>query len=192
MVDRSLTHRHLQQMRSLVKILLLSTAQALAAQAPKPPPRPAINPVMSSTRPHYERVRDYILRAADQMHEADYAFRPVPEVRSFGELLGHIASTQFFFCATALKEQPPTREDFEKTRMTKATIVEALHASFSYCDRAYAMTDRRATTHVKSGDRSEQIPLSTLVLNIGHDFEHYGNLVTYLRLKKLVPPSSAK
>ena len=82
------------------------------------------------------------------------------------------------------------KEDFEKTRVTKATILEALHASFSYCDRAYAMIDRRATTRVKSGDRSEQIPLSMLVLNIGHDFEHYGNLVTYLRLKKLVPPSS--
>ena len=176
-------------MSRLFTWLLLSSAQALAAQALKPS-GPAIDPVMTSTRPHYQRVRDYILRAADQMHEADYAFRPTPEVRSFGELLGHIASTQFLFCATALDEQPPTKEDFEKTRVTKATILEALHASFSYCDRAYAMIDRRATTRVRSDDRSEQIPLSMLVLNIGHDFEHYGNLVTYLRLKKLVPPSS--
>src|SRR2546425_726706 len=88
---------------SVMTRILPSAAQTLAPHAPKPS-RPAINPVMSSTRPHYERVRDYILRAADQMHEADYAFRPVPEVRSFGELLGHIASTQFSFCATALKE----------------------------------------------------------------------------------------
>src|SRR2546430_7204378 len=108
-------------MRRLFTWFLLCSVHTLAAQTPKPS-GPAIDPVMTSTRPHYQRVKDYILRAADQMHEADYAFRPTPEVRSFGELLGHIATTQFSFCATALDEQPPTKEGFEKTRVTKPPI----------------------------------------------------------------------
>jgi uncharacterized damage-inducible protein DinB len=146
--------------------------------------------VMAATVPEYERVKDFLLRSAEQMPEEHYAFKPTQAVRSFGEIVGHLAEVQYMFCAAARNEPNPQPEKFEKTRPTKARLVEALRASFSYCDTAYAMTDARATATVKIPDWGERAPLSILVLNISHDSEHYGNLVTYLRLKGLVPPSS--
>jgi uncharacterized damage-inducible protein DinB len=147
-------------------------------------------PVMAATVPEYERVKDFVLRSAAQMPEEHYAFKPTPAVRSFGQIVGHLAEVQYMFCAAARNEPNPQPEKFEKTRTTKARLVDALTASFSYCDTAYSMPDARAITTVKIPDFGEQAPLSILVLNISHNSEHYGNFVTYLRLKGLVPPSS--
>lgn len=175
-------------MNRLLVALLLASAQPLAAQAPQKS-EGATNPVMGSTRPHYERVKDYLLRAAEQMPEEHYAFRPTPEVRTFGEMIGHLADTQYYFCSTALGEENPQKEELEKTRTTKTALVEAIRASFEYCDRSYEMTDARVTRSVQLSGR-EQLPLSMLILNVGHGNEHYGNIVTYMRMKGLVPPSS--
>jgi uncharacterized damage-inducible protein DinB len=145
---------------------------------------------MAATIPEYERVKEYLLRSAEQMPEEQYPFKPTPEVRSFGQIVGHIAAEQYFFCAAARNEPNPQTEEFERTRTAKARLVEALRASFSYCDTAYKMTDVQATTTARIPDWGERAPLSILVLNISHDSEHYGNIVTYLRLKGFVPPSS--
>lgn len=156
------------------------------------PPRPQapVGPVMAATVPEYERVKEYLLRSAEQMPEEQYAFKPTPAVRSFGQLVGHVASTQYVFCSAARNEPNPQPEDFEKTRTAKAGLVAVLRASFDYCDAAFKMTDTEATATVKIPNWGERAPLSILVLNIAHDNEHYGNVVTYLRLKGLVPPSS--
>jgi uncharacterized damage-inducible protein DinB len=154
------------------------------------PPQPSTGPVMAATIPEYERVKEYLLRSAEQMPDEHYAFKPTPAVRSFGELLGHIATTQYVFCAAARNEPNPQTEEFEKTRTAKAGLVAALRASFEYCDSAFKMTDAQVTATLKIPDWGERAPLSILILNIGHDNEHYGNVVTYLRLKNLVPPSS--
>ena len=170
-------------------LLLLLTGQALAAQGSRDSAALA-NPVMAATRPQYEQVKDYLLRAADQMPEQNYAFRPTPQVRTFGQLLGHIATTQHLLCAAALDERPVTTEEFEKTLTSKTSLVDALLASFSYCDRAYRLTDARATASLHSQGAGNRSALALLVQNIAHDNEHYGNIVTYLRLNNLVPPSS--
>ena len=156
----------------------------------QPPPQPPAGPVMAATIPEYERVREFLLRSAEQMPDEHYAFKPTPAVRSFGQIVGHVAETQYVFCAAARNEPNPQPEEFEKTRTAKARLVEALRASFEYCDSAYKMTDARATATAKIPDWGARTPLSILVLNISHDSEHYGNIVTYLRLKNLVPPSS--
>ena len=154
------------------------------------PPQGPAGPVMAATTPEYERVKEFLLRSAEQMPEEHYAFKPTPAVRSFGQIVGHVAETQYVFCAAARNEPNPQPEEFEKTRTVKARLVEALRASFEYCDWAYKMTDAQATATAKMPDWDERAPLSILVLNISHDSEHYGNIVTYLRLKNLVPPSS--
>ena len=148
------------------------------------------NPVGTSTRPHYERVRNYVTRSADQMPPDQYGFRPTPEVRTFGQLIGHIISTQYMFCSDALGERNPAPENFEKTQTTKAGLVEALRASFTLCDRAYQQSDADLTTARTFPKGRQDTPLSLLILNVGHNNEHYGNIVTYLRLKGMVPPSS--
>jgi uncharacterized damage-inducible protein DinB len=136
----------------------------------------------------YDMAKGWITSAADQMPEADYAFKPTPEVRSYGQLIGHIANANYMFCSSALGEQSPSQQNLEQVT-SKAQLVEALRASFAYCDRAYAMTDEKAGEALTVFG-TQATRLYALEFNMGHDFEHYGNIVTYLRLKGLVPPSS--
>jgi hypothetical protein len=75
---------------------------------------------------------------------------------------------------------------------SRAAIVKALGESVAYCDAVYAsLTAASAAEMVKAGDR--QIPrVQPLFGNVSHNVEHYGNLVTYFRMKKMVPPSTKR
>lgn len=139
----------------------------------------------------YDMVKDYILRAADKMPEEMYSFRPTPEVRSFGQLLGHIADAQYLFCSAVL-EKPNPRPGIEKTKTSKSDLIQALKEAFAYCDAAYAgLTDEDLAKTVKFFGR-EQAKVTVLSFNTAHNNEHYGNIVTYLRMKGIVPPSSER
>jgi hypothetical protein len=118
-----------------------------------------------------------------------YAYRPTPDVRSVGELFGHIAGSQKMYCAMALGDKVPGEGDVEKTAKTKAALVAALKESNDYCERAYALPDDslKASVDIFGQQRSK---FYALIANASHDGEHYGNIVTYMRLNKLVPPSS--
>ncbi len=170
-------------MKRLLLLLALLPAPALAQGGAD-----AASPAVGSVTPLYRQVLAYLVAAAEQMPEADYAFRPTADVRSYGQLVGHVANAQFMICAAALGEQSPARQNYEQTT-DKAALVGALRASGEYCDRAYAQSDEAAlqTTQLFGSERTR---LSALILNAAHNFEHYGNLVTYLRLKGMVPPSS--
>ena len=85
-------------------------------------------------------------QSGDELSEAMYAYRPTPDVRSFGELLAHIAGSQKMYCAMALGEKVPDEADVEKTAKTKAAIVAALKESNTYCERAYAQSDAASAT----------------------------------------------
>ena len=134
-----------------------------------------------------------IVESADQMPEADYGFKPVDTVRTFGQILAHVADSNYFYCARSKGEAPPVPDGtLEKTATTKAAIVKALRESVAYCDAVYAsLTTASAAEMVKAGDN--QIPrVQPLFSNVSHNVEHYGNLVTYFRLKNMVPPSTKR
>jgi uncharacterized damage-inducible protein DinB len=134
-----------------------------------------------------------IVESADQMPEADYSFKPVDTVRTFGQILAHVADSNYFYCARSKGEAPPVPDGtLEKTATTKAAIVKALGESVAYCDAVYAsLTAATAAEMVKAGDN--QIPrVQPLFSNVSHNVEHYGNLVTYFRIKKIVPPSTKR
>jgi uncharacterized damage-inducible protein DinB len=136
-----------------------------------------------------KQVTDWIEGAAGKMPEEQYAFKPDPAVRSFGQILGHIADANYLFCSTVLGENSPS-PGIEKTKTTKAELRAAVHEAFSYCNRAYgSLTDASANETVKAfgGERNK---LGVLWFNASHNLEHYGNLVVYMRLKGYVPPSS--
>ena len=129
------------------------------------------------------------------MAEADYAFKPVDSVRTFGQVLAHIAGANYLFCSAAKGEAAPhTEDEFEKTATTKAAIVKALDESLAYCDAAFAaLTDKNAGDTVAMPFGMPKAPrVSPLMGNTGHLNEHYGNLVTYFRIKGIVPPSSKR
>src|ERR1700745_723534 len=83
-----------------------------------------------------KQVTAWIERAAEKMPEEEYAFKPDPAVRSFAQLLGHIADADYLFCSTALGEKNPSPE-VEKTKATKAELTSAVHEAFASCNRAY-------------------------------------------------------
>lgn len=129
--------------------------------------------------------------AADELSEAMYAYRPTPDVRSFGELVAHVAGSQKMFCAMALGDKVPGEADVEKSAKTKAAIVAALKESNTYCERAYSQSDDAVKAKVDIFGQ-QQTRYYALIMNAAHDGEHYGNIVTYMRMNKLVPPSSRR
>ena len=151
------------------------------------------NPISSGVRTAWESGKRNLTRSAEQMPEADYGFRPVSTVRTFGQILAHVAGANYVFCSAAKGEKSPHEEAaFEKTATTRAQIIKALADSIAYCDAAYAsLDDKRAAETVDMpfgmGKGARALPL---MLNTGHLQEHYGNLVTYFRIKGMVPPSS--
>jgi uncharacterized damage-inducible protein DinB len=136
-----------------------------------------------------KQVTSWIERAAAKMPEEEYAFKPDPAVRSFGQIIGHIADADYLFCSGVLGEKSPA-PSIEKTKTTKAELTAALHDAFVYCNRAYdALTDANANETVKALGQ-ERNKLGVLWFNASHNLEHYGNLVVYMRVKGIVPPSS--
>jgi uncharacterized damage-inducible protein DinB len=172
----------------LVATLVLAGAP-LAAQTQKT--ASAANPAVSTARMLWQQPTAYITTVAEELPDSLYAFRPTPEVRSFGQLIGHVAGAQYLICAAALGEPAREEDEIEKTRTAKAELVAALKASTEYCTRAYGQTDRAAQQRTKLFGQ-EGTRLFALGLNATHNAEHYGNLVTYLRLKGIVPPSSRR
>ena len=142
------------------------------------------------TRMHAGVSRNAV-EAAEKMPDADFAFQPSKEVRTFGGFIGHIANSEFNYCARAKGEANPNKEDFEKVA-GKAALVAGIKAAAAYCDGVYkTMTDAALSEMVAMG-QSQQPRGQILVQNISHTNEHYGNLVTYMRLKGLVPPSTER
>src|SRR5262245_4231405 len=165
-------------MRSIVVVSLSLMAAPLAAQAG----------AVSGLGTVYNVAKGYVTKAAEQMDEANYSFKATPEVRSFGQIVGHIANANFMFCSTALGEKSPATMDYEKAATTKAALVQGIKDSFTYCDKAYAISDAKGVESVDLfGMKTNRI--GVLSFNSAHDMEHYGNLVTYFRLKGIVPPS---
>jgi hypothetical protein len=151
------------------------------------------NPISQSVRQQWDSAKKNIRESADFMPEANFSFRPVESVRTFGQILAHVAGANYVFCAAAKGEKPPHAEDdFEKTATTKAAIVTALADSLTYCDGQYTALDDKSAAEpitmpfgMPKGSRA-----GALTMNTGHLNEHYGNLVTYFRIKGMVPPSS--
>jgi uncharacterized damage-inducible protein DinB len=135
-------------------------------------------------------VTNNLIRAAEKMPDDKYAFKATDEVRSFGQLIGHVSDAQYTFCSIAAGQQPSPR-GIEKSKTTKAELVQALKDAVAFCEKAYEMTDAQGAEVVKMFGR-EMPKLTVLSFKTAHDNEHYGNIVTYMRLNKLVPPSSER
>jgi len=172
-------------------------AQTAAPAAPAAPAAQAApvgptEPLSRALFGGYNSQKMNLTQSAEKVSEADYAFQPTKDVRTFGQLLAHVANTQFTYCAAAKGEPNPNKDDIEKTALTKAAIQKALADSFAFCDTIYlSLTDAKAMEMVKVGQN--EIPRAArLISNIAHDNEHYGNLVTYMRIKGIVPPSTER
>ena len=178
---------------TLLAVSCLAAGTSFAQPAAQPPA--AGNLTSRVVQSAWASAKRNIVESADQLAEADYPFKPVDTVRTAGQILAHVAGTNYVYCSAAKGEKTPFEEDhFEKTATTKAAIVKALADSVAYCDAAYsALTDASASEMVNAPFGTNKVPrLSPLLGNVGHNVEHYGNLVTYFRIKGMVPPSTKR
>lgn len=172
----------------IVTVGLALLPAALAAQTA--PAAPVVtSPATQAVKAQFEIIKGVLNKTAAKVGEELYSFKPTPEVRSLGQLIGHIADSQFGICAAAAGQQPP-QSGIEKGKTSKAELSKALADSSAYCDTVLAgMNDTKGMESIKffTGPTPR---LFVLTFNIAHSYEHYGNLVTYMRLKGIVPPSS--
>ena len=168
---------------SIAAIFVLGLLAPNVSAADEARPRNAFN------KRAYGHLKEIILKSAEKMSEADYAFKPVEGVRSFGQVLGHVADSNNFFCTLARGEKY-TSKNIEKTKTSKADLIPALKEAFAFCDKTHeGMTDAVGAEMV-TFMKEPLAKLDALTVNNMHTIEHYGNLVTYLRMKGHVPPST--
>src|SRR5580704_16227472 len=136
----------------------------------------------------YTAVKVNLIAAAEAMPESNYDFSPVPEEMTFGKWVAHVADAQVGICSTLAGA---TKRGDAATKTTKADLVTALKASFDECDKLYdSMTDANATELVAYG-RGQNTRAGRLAYNEAHDQECYGSMAVYMRIKGIVPPSTA-
>jgi uncharacterized damage-inducible protein DinB len=171
----------------IVLVGLLAGALPAAAGAQDKSANPFTGVVKSS----WDSIKGNVTAAATAMPENEYSFKPVPEVRSFGQIVGHLANEHYGICSAAKGEKnPKDGTDFEKTT-AKADLLKALAESVAYCDGTFAAASDKTAFDQVDLFGSKFTKLRALELNVTHDAEHYGNFVTYMRLKGHFPPTSA-
>jgi len=171
--------------------VLLMAASAMAQ--PPAPGQPTTITVQLNRG--YAGLKTNFTEMGDKMTDADYAFKPgpAPELRNFGQLLGHLANAQFGSCAAMLGQPNPNQgHNLEIELKTKAEFIKAMNDSFALCDKAFAaLTDQNKDELVAQGQG--QIARSALLAGVVvHGNEMYGTASVYLRAKGLVPPSTER
>jgi uncharacterized damage-inducible protein DinB len=168
-------------MKRIALNLFFSAATAAAALQ-------AQNRMSEEAKTAYEPIKANLLKAAEKMPDSEYGFKPSPDVRTFGQLIAHVAEAQTAICGITKGIQPKPGSLASTT--AKPDLVAALKASNDYCDGVYnAMTDQDGAEIVKT-PFGQKAKLGVLNFNIVHDAETYGTIAVYLRLKGIVPPSS--
>jgi hypothetical protein len=183
-------------MNRIFVLVLLGTSLAMPAAA-QTAPAPAANPLSTWLRGAYMGVRNNIVKSADRMPEEFYGLRPgqQEEVRTFGQQVGHIANYNFLWCSQAKGEKNPNAGNNLEKLTTKAEFMKAVNDAFAYCDGVYSsLTDASGMEMVditqENGRQTRNLRMALLILNYGHNNEIYGNIVTSLRMKNIVPSSS--
>ncbi len=147
------------------------------------------NPFTDAVKAQFAQIRNTVTRTAEKVPEDLYAFKPTPDVRSLGQLVAHIADGNNAICGAASGMKPSGQTGIEKSVTGKAALQKALADTFAFCEQAMAsMDDKKGAELAKF--MGMQPRLMVLAFNNSHLNEHYGNLVTYMRLKGIVPPSS--
>jgi uncharacterized damage-inducible protein DinB len=182
-------------MRAFSTFVLLGVLVASNAAAQTPDS----NPYVGGVRRQYHQLQALVMKTAEKVGEDLYSFKPTTEVRSLGGVLGHIADGNLLLCRVASGE----KIDFEKLvadlpsiqrhekKTGKAELIAAVKESSSFCESVFAtLTDATAQEPVAFFGGQTMPKLMALTLVTSHGWEQYGNLVTYMRLKGIVPPSS--
>lgn len=182
---------------TLLALCLIGLALPARAQTTDAGFWEALSPSMATmTKTMHGTIRRNIAEAAEAMTADDYGFKPTPQVRSFGELIGHVVFANYLMCSQATGQKSPAATNFA-TVTDRAVLIKGLNDALAYCDAAYAATtDANFAQPVKVAGPGNRVTDATrgsvLSFNVTHNNEHYGNIVLYMRLRNRVPPSTAR
>ena len=182
-------------MRCVARFLLLGSAAILPVLAADSAPTgtsESVSRVLKLTEAQF-------LSAAEAMPEKLYSFAPsgpgFKDVRTFAEQIKHVACGNFGFFNEIEHKTPP--EHCEKggpaKAATKAELLQYLHDSFDYGNKVLAaITDTSAREKVQGQYWGNNTSLTVAVAAVWHIADHYGQLIPYLRMNNIVPPSTAE
>lgn len=185
---------------SAIPAMAQGGAAAPAAAAPQTPAPAPTDPLATFVKGAFNSISRNLIGSAEQMPEANYNMKigTMPEVRTFGSMIGHVIDANYLFCSQAKGEASPQTVRYETAKdMTKDQLVRAMHEAIFYCSAAYdSLTDATAMQMITppagpAGPARAQLRVAVLMRNVGHNNEEYGNLVGYFRAANLVPPSTA-
>jgi hypothetical protein len=161
-----------------------------AAQSPSPTGQKLT--LSGQTISAYNGIQRDLLNAAELMPEGDYAFKPTPETRPFGQLIAHVALSQFEACSFLQGGPSPKAAEKEETPRSKVVLIALLKESTAFCNPLVnAMTDESMVQLMKVGPNEGARGLALIGLSV-HGNEVYGTIAVYLRLKGIVPPTTAR
>ena len=170
--------------------VIFLTPVLMFGQAATATPAATANPLSAEVQGRYAPMKGFILKAADAMPAEDYSFKPTPDIRTFARVVNHVTEAQNRSCGALNGTATPKPAPAETA--DKATVVDALKASFAECDKAFAaLTDANVTEMIQAG-QTKRSRLGIAWGTVTHDTEQYATLALYMRLKGLVPPSSEK
>jgi hypothetical protein len=173
----------------IAALAVLASATTAAAQGPAQQGPVALPQYLQNA---YNNLKRNLTQAADKLPEADYTFKPssMPEVRTFGQLFGHVANAQFNACAAAKGVPNPNMGTNNEQKTTKAEFVKALADSFAFCDDAFSGLNEQNRGQIMARGRGQMAREAILADLVAHSNEMYGYAAVYLRAKNVVPPSS--
>ena len=150
--------------------LLVPAASSFAQTTPEKAPD-----MSTDLRNSFNEVNEWVTRAAEIVPAEKYNYRPVDTVRTFGELIAHVTDSYNYFCARGVGNKVEWSTPVEKGTTDKDTLLPKLKEAVGKCNAAYGSSNGQ---------------LRPLFINIGHTNLHYGNIITYMRMMRLKPPSS--
>jgi uncharacterized damage-inducible protein DinB len=150
--------------------MLVPAASSVAQSTPEKTPD-----VSTDLRNGFNEVNEWVTKAAEMVPADKYNYRPVDTVRTFGQLIAHVTDSYNFFCARGTGNKVEWSDAVEKGTTDKDTLLPKLKEAVGKCNAAY-------------GSSSGQ--LRPLFTNVGHTSLHYGNIITYMRMMGMKPPSS--
>jgi uncharacterized damage-inducible protein DinB len=154
----------------ILACLLLPSASSFGQSTPEKAPD-----VATEVRNGFNEVNGWVMKAAETVPADKYNYRPVDTVRTFGQLIAHITDSYNYFCAHGAGNKVEWSEAVEKGSTDKDALLPKLKEAVGKCNAAYG---------------SSNTQLKPLFSNIGHTSLHYGNIITYMRMLGLKPPSS--
>ena len=184
---------HHRRMKLTLALTVMFTAIAAVPAAPQSPPPTGRKLTLASTMiQSYTALQRDLLEAAELMPEADYVFKPTPETRPFGQLIAHVALSQFAGCSLLQGGPSPKAAEKEETPRSKAVLIALLKESTTFCNPLVnAMTDEGMVQLMKVGPNEGARGVPAIGLSV-HGNEVYGTIAVYLRLKGIVPPTTAR